>query len=179
MHLHLRPHPASPCPEIAACEVELTHLDDGGLHLRFSLHGRIARLRVPAPRPAARRDGLWAHTCCEAFIAAPGFPAYREFNLAPSGEWAIYDFSDYRARLPDPAPLSAPQILLQADDTRLTLEAVLAADSLPAGAALQIGLSTVVETTDGGLSYWALRHPAERPDFHHRDAFSLTLPPSS
>jgi hypothetical protein len=26
----------------------------------------------------------------------------------------------------------------------------------------------VLETLDGQLSYWALHHPAERPDFHHR-----------
>ena len=29
-------------------------------------------LRVPAAAPPARADGLWRHTCFEAFIAAPG-----------------------------------------------------------------------------------------------------------
>ena len=33
----------------------------------------------------------------------------------------------------------------------------------------RIGLSAVIETTDGALSYWALAHPAEKPDFHHPD----------
>ena len=35
--------------------------------------------------------------------------------------------------------------------------------------------AAVVEETDGRLSYWALTHPAERPDFHHRDGFVLPL----
>ena len=35
--------------------------------------------------------------------------------------------------------------------------------------------AAVVEETDGRLSYWALTHPAERPDFHHRDGFVLVL----
>lgn len=176
MHLHLQPHPTSPCPDIAACEAELTRLGDGGLHLRFTLRGELARLRVPPPGPAARRDGLWAHTCFEVFIAAEGSPAYREFNLAPSGAWAIYDFSAYRVRLADPASLTAPRIEVHSAATQLTLDAVLAADCLPATAVLQAGLSAVVETRAGALSYWAIRHPGERPDFHHRDAFTLTLP---
>jgi hypothetical protein len=25
------------------------------------------------------------------------------------------------------------------------------------------------------LSYWALRHAAGKPDFHHRDAFAMPL----
>jgi hypothetical protein len=41
----------------------------------------------------------------------------------------------------------------------------------------RIGLSAVIEDVDGGLSYWALAHPSDKPDFHHPDSFALTLPP--
>jgi ABC-type uncharacterized transport system permease subunit len=40
---------------------------------------------------------------------------------------------------------------------------------------LALALSVVVEHEDGVLSYWALAHPAAKPDFHHRDAFVLEL----
>lgn len=43
--------------------------------------------------------------------------------------------------------------------------------------ALQIGLSAVIEEMDGTKSYWALAHPAGKPDFHHPDCFTLELPP--
>jgi hypothetical protein len=33
----------------------------------------------------------------------------------------------------------------------------------------------VIESADGSISYWALRHPAGRPDFHHLDGFALLL----
>jgi hypothetical protein len=36
-------------------------------------------------------------------------------------------------------------------------------------------VSAVVETLDGALSYWALRHPPGKPDFHHADSFALEL----
>jgi hypothetical protein len=44
-----------------------------------------------------------------------------------------------------------------------------------AGARLTLALSAVIEDEDGVLSYWALKHPAGKPDFHHRDAFALEL----
>ena len=58
---------------------------------------------------------------------------------------------------------------------RLGLEAEISRDFLPPGNSLRLGLSAVVEDADGGLSYWALRHPPGKPDFHHTDAFALQL----
>ena len=46
---------------------------------------------------------------------------------------------------------------------------------LPHGAK-RLGLSTVIEDGDGGISYWALAHPSAKPDFHHPDSFVLDLP---
>jgi hypothetical protein len=40
---------------------------------------------------------------------------------------------------------------------------------------LEVGISAVVEATDGSLSHWALVHPAARPDFHDRRGFVLRL----
>lgn len=40
---------------------------------------------------------------------------------------------------------------------------------------MQIALSAVIEEKDGTKSYWALRHPPGKPDFHHPDCFALTL----
>lgn len=40
---------------------------------------------------------------------------------------------------------------------------------------LRVGLSAVIEETDGTKSYWALRHPPGPPDFHHPDCFAVEL----
>jgi hypothetical protein len=40
---------------------------------------------------------------------------------------------------------------------------------------LRIAMAAVVEDEGGRLSYWALRHPPGRPDFHHPDSFTLEL----
>jgi hypothetical protein len=36
-------------------------------------------------------------------------------------------------------------------------------------------LSAVVEDRARVLSYWALKHPAEKPDFHHPDGRVIAL----
>jgi hypothetical protein len=40
---------------------------------------------------------------------------------------------------------------------------------------LRLGLAAVVEDKARVLSYWALKHPAEKPDFHHSDSFVVEL----
>ena len=94
---------------------------------------------------------------------------------------ATHAFSGYREPVPDAAPLPPARIEIQHTAGRLELVARVVAAELPppyANAALQIGLSAVIETTDtvgGNRSYWALRHVSQRPDFHQRASFVLQL----
>ena len=54
-----------------------------------------------------------------------------------------------------------------------TLQASLDLDSLslPRKALWRLGLSAVIEDISGRKSYWALMHPAGKPDFHDADSF--------
>lgn len=172
-------HPATPAPVVRAIEAGATMHADGGLSLAFRVWGDMARLLIPMTGASERTDLLWEHTCFEAFVAGAGDSAYREFNFSPSGQWAAYAFSDYRQRDETLLPIEAPQIASRLFAGRLEVEAWLAPGGLPACAGgLQIGLAAVVEAADvvdGSHSYWALHHPAQRPDFHHRNAFTLAL----
>jgi hypothetical protein len=171
-------HPATPAPVVRTIEASATLRPDGSLALAYRLWGDMARLLIPEPHTPERTDSLWEHTCFEAFIGVAGSAAYREFNFSPSGQWAAYAFSGYREPDDAIAPISTPQITTRRFAGRLEIEALIAADALPPGGAWQIGLTAVVEaadTVDGSHSYWALHHPAQRPDFHLRDAFTLEL----
>ena len=171
-HLNLRPHPATPCAAVDSIVVTVAFDPAGHLRLTYVLASDLSRLRLPAaaarPGPA---DGLWRHTCFEAFVGPDDAPDYREFNFAPSGHWAAYAFSAERVRAT--APTIAPRITCQRDAHTLTLEALLPLP--PSSAPLRLGLSAVIETADGALSYWALAHPAPRPDFHQRAGWTLRL----
>ena len=37
------------------------------------------------------------------------------------------------------------------------------------------GISAVIRSGSGGLTYWALTHPGTEPDFHRRDGFIIGL----
>jgi hypothetical protein len=168
--LALSPHPATPDAAVRAIGVRV----EQGPHafcVRYRIEGDVARLRIPSPRPPARGERLWQHTCCEMFVARKGAAAYHEFNFSPSGEWAAYAFSDYRTG-GAPHATKAPRIALRSSGNELELDASVAWQR---SGSLLIALSAVIEHADGSLSYWALRHPAEKPDFHHRQAFALEL----
>jgi hypothetical protein len=134
---------------------------------------------LPQARPAQAADELWRHTCCELFVGVAGDPGYREFNFSPSGQWTVYGFSAYREREASsfqPA-VPAPSIEFASEAGGWTLQARIAAAALPRAAAArtELGVAVVLEAEQGDLSYWALRHAAQRPDFHRRETFVLRL----
>jgi len=151
--------------------------DPRGLMIDYRLRGDLDRIDLP-PRqtPPRRRDGLWQRSCIELFIAVHGQTRYWELNLSPGGDWNCYHFRDYRQQMSTETAIDALPFTLVRSPRELHLTLKLpAALPLPAAATLDIGISAVIQATDGELSYWALEHPADRPDFHRRDGFTLTM----
>jgi hypothetical protein len=167
-------HPDFQTSAVAAIEAVVVRERIGTLKLTYRLTGRTQDLALPANAPPARKDGLWQHTCFEAFLRPSGAASYYEFNFSPSTEWAAYRFGGYRDGVQSLDDAGAPEIVVRTDGTSLTLEATLALGFLPRGP-WQMGLSAVIEDTGGRKSYWALAHPAGKPDFHHPDCFALEL----
>jgi hypothetical protein len=159
-------------------EARVGWTERGSLALTYSLKGDITRLRVPPPRNPRRADGLWQHTCFEVFISEKGQQSYWEFNFSPSGEWAACAFKSYRDGRPIENDRLDPDIIVRSAGNIFELEAIVRLDRLQTikpPVALGLGLSAVVEENDGTISYWALKHPPGKPDFHHPDCFALEL----
>ena len=174
-------HPETYSQPVREIEARAGWTQDNALILNYVLKADLTRLRIPPPRPPRKANHLWQHTCFEAFISVKGKPDYYELNFAPSGEWAAYSFQCYRVgmRLDDSEP--APRITMRNEMDRLELDSIVRLDHLRAilpHANLQLGLCAVIEDETGKLSYWALKHPPGKPDFHHPDAFALGLEPS-
>ena len=173
-------HPETPTDAVRCIAARVCRSPGGVLAVAFVLEGDLGRLRMPAPRAPRIASGLWRHTCCEIFIARKGLPAYHEFDLSPSGEWAAYAFDDYRSPCAGDSHTAGPgpQFAVHAAADKLEIDAVIHLDGLSVhypGARLSLALSAVVEHSDGALSYWALRHPPGKPDFHHPEAFAMDL----
>jgi hypothetical protein len=171
----LRPHPSTPCGDIGSFDVDVDVDHSAGLSLRYCLTGTIDRIRFPAPASPVRTDELWRHTCFELFLGGAEADAYIECNFAPSGAWAAYAFDGYRDGM-RPHALAAPVIAASASATVLIVDVSVALPfPLAADRSVSVGITAVIESSDGVLSYWALAHPADRPDFHHRDGRVLRL----
>jgi hypothetical protein len=159
-------------------DVEISTTDDGGLRLRYFVDGDVSRIALPPPAPSRPVEGLWRHTCFEAFIAGEASTAYCEFNFSPSTEWAVYGFTSYREGMAMLEHALPPQVAASITDDRIALEAVVPRETLlalPGDSVLRLGLSAVIERADGGHSYWALAHPGDRPDFHDPAGFVLRI----
>jgi hypothetical protein len=177
MQLNLTPHPSTP-PSDGAFKLwaNVEYAGSFGatatLNIWFGIGAPMGRFLIPDGAPE-RTDELWRTTCFEAFIREAGSPAYREWNFAPSGQWAAYDFSSYREGMTNADVIKPPYVRCEDNLTWWTLGATV---SLEAGQEWEMGLAAVIEEQDGTKSYWALVHPGEKPDFHSPDCFVARLP---
>jgi hypothetical protein len=171
----LKLHPDSRCSAVGAIAVEVTR-PGPFLVVRFLVSGVTSELVLPPPAGPLRTDGLWRHTCFEAFARAPSGSGYLELNLSPSTAWAAYRFEDYRVGMAPAEGVADPGIVVTPDGDGFDLSAAVVLPGLPANAPWRVGFSAVIEERDGHTSYWALAHPPGRPDFHHADCFALELP---
>jgi hypothetical protein len=174
--LPLSAHPGT--KSRAALTIDSTmQLQGPGARIQFLLKGDVSRLNIPPEITPQRADGLWQHTCFEAFLRTPGSPGYLEINIAPSRQWSLYRFDSYRHGMSSP-DLPPPQISVRRQGDSLGVDAVFEFRHLLAqsdAAPLHVALSAVIEEDDGRLSYWALKHAPEKPDFHFPGGFVLEL----
>jgi len=140
------------------------------LILHFLLKGKLSELIIPPLNSSQLfKDGLWEHTCFEFFIKDLNEKSYTEFNFSPTGDYAIYKFSDYRQRNEKMKCDFIPQIKASQKENELSLNVCLPTLSG------QIALSAILENKNNEKEYFALIHPDKKPDFHSPASFILTL----
>ena len=167
-------HPQSDAGGVTGVDVSITRVLGGEIQVDYRVSGAVSELEVPAQVQPHRADALWKNTCFEIFIKQPDQEIYLEYNFSPSSQWAVYQFSNYRRDMADVAT-AAPEISVEQQDIDLVISASLYLPDDLQESDLQVGLSAVLTTKNGNRSYWALAHPSEQPDFHHKDCFALQL----
>ena len=178
MQLNLVPHPETPPSEPFKLWVNVDHSGAFGAtastNLWFCVGAAPARFVIPeAVEEVSRSESLWESTCFEAFLRSPAEQSYREWNFAPSGNWAAYDFASHRDGRNEP-DVAAPYVRVEDNLTWFALGATIA---VPSKKRFDLGLSAILEEKDGTKSYWALAHPeGDKPDFHDAACFTAHLP---
>ena len=169
MTFQLIPHPDQPPLSVTSIKAQCWRVE-GQWRFRYLVDG-AAQLILPDAAEPARADELWRTTCFEAFVSGQG-TAYREYNFAPSGQWAAYAFDAPRSGMRHANEQA--EVWLEGGETWIAVEAEVTGDfALTA----PLNLTAVIEEQGGHKSYWALAHPDGPPDFHNRNCFVAHLPP--
>jgi hypothetical protein len=154
----------------------------GALLVSYVVEGALIGIARPQKLFQQRADELWRHTCFEIFLKAPpieeaeGDP-YVELNFSPSMEWAAYRFRERRRGMQNidiPAPAVDFNIGVQME--LMAVVDLTGVAELPPDRPWKANITTIIEQTDGEMSYWALRHAPDKADFHHPEGFVLDLP---
>ena len=172
----LIPYPLTQIPNISIAG-ELERIENQ-LSIHYTVQGDIENILLPeSSASAARQDDLWKATCFEFFFAIPNSPEYWEANISPSNAWNFYHMDAYRRigfreetrtqQLPFEFQKTDGKYLL---DVSMNLGPILYVEQK-----IQVGITAIIQTTDGNEAYWALAHPGSQADFHLRESFIINL----
>lgn len=156
--------------------VARVQLNSSKLWLNYQLSGGGSDLVLPEPAAVKERQNeLWKSTCFEAFLLNREDGAYYEFNLSPCGHWNVYRFDEYRQGMRPDERLRLEGFSVQPNSKSLDYQATFSGPFADLGSQFCLGLSAVIESRQSGLSYWALYHAGEQPDFHLSESFIVSL----
>ena len=170
MH-ELRLHPDCEAGPVRAIAAHL-HKTEDGFVARFRMMGELTQIVVPQRTAPERRDELWRSTCFEVFWQPTGSDTYREFNFAPSGQWAAYEFNAYREGMREAAVDAFAMKKLESSADQLMCEFGVKANLV---APARVALTAVVELQDGQKQYWSLAFPDGKADFHAAACRTLAI----
>lgn len=143
---------------------------DQKIGVTFTVYGELEKLYIPNENKNPKRlDNLWKRTCFETFVKKNSQSKYIEINASPSGDWALYTFTDYHQGMANADEIEQFKVRSDLDKIRNTLKCEYTINLKPFHLPennLDIGLSCILETDRGDLSYWAVNHKKEKPDFH-------------
>lgn len=150
------------------------------LWLTIELEGELDNIFLPPTKGApVQADKLWESTCFELFMADEGNTHYFEFNIAPTGDWNIFEFLTYRQDPKTIKDVFSPSI----DRQIISNHNIKYAIGIPLFNEVKffkkIGISAVIKNLQGDLSYFSLTHPRDIPDFHDPRGFEIFLPHQS
>lgn len=168
-------HPAHPPSRVSGVESKVIGFDADWLRVRWRVEA-AQELIVPPFAGRGRAEELWLTTCFELFLRPTSADAYVEINLSPSERWAAYDFTAYRDGMSDRPASREPDCTMRMGSSFAIFDAAIPRDILPLLPAAA-NFTAVIEEHGGVKSYWALAHPAARPDFHDTACFTAELAP--
>ena len=139
------------------------------LFLNYQIKGELSELILPEPgSKVERRDGLWQHSCFEAFFRFADSAKYLELNLSPFSAYNAYLFEAYRSQMQE-YNIRPPLLSANREKDSYGFSAKLEAFDISFFS--HFSATAILEFKSGELSHWATKHAASKPDFHLSESF--------
>ncbi len=144
------------------------------LTLQIKIEDELNEVDWPAPTVSPtnlldRQDELWKSTCFEMFLNPVGHNQYYEFNFSPNAAWNCYHFAGYRF----PQPPDPSVDFKMADFQFVNNQMVVQIQNHSAFKNFNVGLTAVIKNKKDQITYFALKHENNKPDFHLASTFTL------
>lgn len=155
---------------------DVLKLNKTEFQIEYVLTGPLDEVLIPDKYQGMyrRTEGLWEETCFEFFIAGDSEQKYFEFNFSPDTSWDAYQFEHYRQKAQLQELIEVPQFDFYKTENSNLFKMVCRIQG-PQSIAVQnnydYSVTTVLKNKNGEVSYWALKHAGDKPDFHLRDSF--------
>jgi hypothetical protein len=146
------------------------------LFISYKLTGDIEKIELGREPRHERVIKLWEKTCFELFIKN-NRDEYMEFNFSPVFEWNAFFFPKKGEALTEWKKMDSVKfdILDSLDVFEVIVE--INKKKFPENffEGCQAGITTVIKEKTGNLSYWALSHHDQRPNFHNFKSFTALV----
>jgi hypothetical protein len=152
---------------------------DHALYISYKLTGDLSQIDIGNGTPNHQRQmKLWEKTCFELFLKHAEHEDYLEFNFSPLFEWNSFYFPHKGAPLKEFEAVEKIKIDILRSSDVFQLIAEIESQNLPrhfqkasSEGKLLAGITTVLKEKNLRMSYWALAHKDQKPNFHHFDSF--------
>lgn len=140
--------------------------------ISYKLTGELDKVELGHTPRHERVIKLWEKTCFELFIKNER-NEYMEFNFSPVFEWNAFYFTKKGDPLAEWKKINSVKLDILDSFEVFQLIAEIKKEDFPENFfdKCQAGITSVIKEKNGNLSYWALSHEDQRPNFHHFDSF--------
>ncbi len=147
---------------------------NSSIFLSFTIKGKLSSLDLDDPHPKKERKiKLWEKTCFELFIKNAR-DEYLEFNFSPRFEWNCFYFQKKGDPLLEFLKMPSPAVDILYSFDKFFLVAEIKKEFFPDNFItndMSGGISSVLKMKNKEMTYWALTHKDQKPNFHHFDSF--------
>lgn len=176
--LHLKAFTQNDFTQLFKVESQVYVVSDDEVILEYFLVGPTRHLHFPPlheGEDVLRRDELWKTTCLEAFFSfdQDSDSPYLEVNCSPNGDWNAYAFTGYRQGMRPDGTASVHLIHRALESDEAIFRVKIQSPALKNFK--HLGITAVIEFSDGSKSYFALTHSGPQADFHNKSSFTHSL----